>query len=425
MVDKEVLLEEITRFYLESRDFNGIPLQKLDSKLELNQDELCKGLTSLIEEENVSIVYGDIHPNPHIRALLDAPKEHQIGNLTPENLKHACAYPLTKHLKRVVDKSKYEGKPFTLMLAHGEPQLAFKAFDLSVLEHYRNDPRYYYSNDDLYGKISISDEYYESEEMPKQDKILLQTFGFCYNSKLDRAVAAFVRYLSDLSPEHQQIWKAKMLRGDYKLHPDYYRSSILGDWAEKIPICKGFVEEIQVINRMAGLMGRAPLFKNDFSEGGVPKEFAFLVRPTLKEFNDFVLLLDKMISENINKEFFQNEIPYEREMARADGKIMVEGRGTLAILQDWIRKYFWADDWKNIDEMFTTFKEVRRKRQKPAHSLDENVFDQKYFHEQRELMIRVYRAIKILRLTLGNHPKVKNGEYEISDYLCSGKIWTR
>jgi hypothetical protein len=83
------------------------------------------------------------------------------------------------------------------------------------------------------------------------------------------------------------------------------------------------------------------------------------------------LLLDKMISDNMSKKFFKNEIPHEKEVERKDGKIMVEPIGTLNMLENWIRKYFRTDDWEPIDEMITAFKEVRKQRQKPAHAIDE------------------------------------------------------
>jgi len=201
---------------------------------------------------------------------------------------------LEKYLQEVIDRSEYENRPYILALALGSPQLDFKAFDLSVLEFYRNDPRYIYENNDIRGLISISDEYFESESVPESDQVLLDSFGFCYDDALNRAVAVFVRYLADLSPEHQQIWKAKELQGEYKLHSDYYRNTILGDWGEGISIFDAFVEELQLINKMAETMGHPALFKNDFRDGK-PRKFGFLVRPTLESYNEFVLLLDKMI----------------------------------------------------------------------------------------------------------------------------------
>lgn len=60
-----------------------------------------------------------------------------------------------------------------------------------MLEAYRNDPRYSYSNDDIHGWISISDKYFESKEMPKSDQILLESFSFSYDKAFKRAVAVF------------------------------------------------------------------------------------------------------------------------------------------------------------------------------------------------------------------------------------------
>ncbi len=71
--------------------------------------------------------------------------------------------------------------------------------------------------------------------------------------------------------------------------------------------------------------------------------------------------------------------------------------------------------------MIATFKEVRQKRQKPAHAVNPNKFDQKYFHEQRELMIRAYDAVRMVRLIFSNWPEVKSASLE---HLYKGKIWT-
>lgn len=421
---KQDVLDNITNFYLGSDDFNGLPVVSLVENFDAK--ELLRALTELIEEDNVSVVFGNVHPNPHIRALPDMPKQGQIDKLRmsiEENgLDPACAYPLSNHLHDMVDRSQYENRPYMLAMALGTPQLDYKAFDLSVLEFYRNDPRYMYVNDDISGSISISDEYFESGEVPESDEILLQTFGFCYDDALNRAVSVFVRYLADLSPEHQQIWKAKELQGDYKLHPDYYRNSILGDFGEGVSIFDAFVEELKLVNKMAAAMERPALFRDNFSSK--PRKFGFLVRPTLEAYNDFVLLLDKMLSDNTNKKFFQNEVPSENETERPDGKIEVRQIGTLSMLENWICKYFRTDEWEPVDEMIKAFKGVRKQRQKPAHAVDENVFDQKYFHEQRNLIQRAYGGVRTLQLLLANHPKVRASNIEIHPVLYEGKIWS-
>lgn len=422
-INKEDLLNEIARYYLESGDFNGLPVRNLISGSGSDRHKLVKALVTLIEEGKVTVVFGDIHPNPYIRAFPDEPKENQIEKLNTLALDHACVYPLRDYLREVVAKADYEGKPFTLDLALGVPQLEYRSFDLSVLEFYRNDPRYYYTNDDIQGSISVSDEYFESEEMPESDQVLLQTFGFSYDENTNRAVAVFVRYLSDLSPEHQQIWKSKELRGHYRLHPDYFRPTILGEFPENVPIFDAFLEELKVINNMCRAMDRPPLFRNDFSDGSRPREFGFLVRPTLKEYNDFVLTLDKMISDNLNKDFFMNEVPYEYDEPREDGKVVVRQKGTLRILEDWLNRSWSAPDRKPLNDMMKVFKDVRKQRQKPAHAIKENVFDQKYFHEQRTLVVKAYKSVRLLRLMFENHPKVPK-DYDISSFVKEGKIVT-
>ncbi|WP_051043795.1 hypothetical protein [Psychromonas sp. CNPT3] len=111
-------------------------------------------------------------------------------------------------------------------MAKGAGQLDYRTFDLSVLEYYRNDPRYSYETDSIHGSISIEDEYFQSKSVPESDQILLKTFGFAYDSDYSRYVAVFLRYLSGLSSEHQKVWAAKEIKGEIKLHPDYYATSI-------------------------------------------------------------------------------------------------------------------------------------------------------------------------------------------------------
>ncbi len=425
-ISKDSILETIVHFYLNSGDFNGIPAATLAKQHMVAWEKLRDFLREFIEEDLVGVLYSDLEVNTHILRTGFPPKEIQIEKLVTNELFHTCIYPRTKYLETVVNFSLYDKEPYKLCLALGEPQLTYRSFDLTVLEVYRNDPRYLYNNDDVNGYISVRDEFYESDKMAEKDQILLETFGFSYDSNFNRAVAVYLRYLSDLSPEHQQIWRAKELKGDYRLHPDYYRNTIIGDWGERVPIFMAFQKELYIINQMAAAMGRLPLFHQDFGEYGEdkPQKLSFLVRPTLEEFNSFVLLLDKLISDNINKDFFRNEILYETETERNDGKILVQNKGTLQILDEWVRKYFRTSDWKPWDESIKTLRKVRKLRQKPAHALDENVFDQRYFKDQRELIIEVYSAVRTLRLLLANHHAVKAKKIPIPDWLQNSMIWT-
>jgi len=416
MTIKKDIVREVTAFYLESHDYNGKPIRAFFSS-DRDKERVISIVKSLVEEGRISLTFGDRHPNPHIKAFREESIEIQISKLDKLNLDFVCLYPTPKELKNIVQEKDYSEKPFELKLALGAAQLDFLPFDLSVLEFYRNDPRYRYQNDDISGSIMISDDY--MDKVPESDGILLQTLGFAYDDEYNRAVAVFMRYLADLSPEHQQIWRAKQLGDGYNLHPDYARRSA-GDWGTGVSIFDAFLEEIKHINEMCKLMERPCLFKQDY-RNNKPVEFSFLIRPTAKEYDNFILLLDKMISDNINKKFFQREIPYEREQVRKDGKIIIVNKNTLALLEEWIDRKIIVVDKQGIENMIGVFKTIRKKRQGPAHYISENHFDQQYFKDQRKIITDAYTGIRTIRLLFANHPQVKN--YKIPEWLQTGTIW--
>lgn len=421
--DKDIVLGALTRFYLESGDFNGMSAEALSHACDVEWRELYDILRELIEHDLIGVLTAEVELNTRILRRGFPPKEVQIANLHTDDLYHTCIYPRPAHLEKVTDRARYAGEPYKLCLALGEPQLVHRSFDLSVLEFYRNDPRYVYETNDIEGRISLQN----TEELAESDQVLLQTFGFSYDSSYSRAVAVYLRYLADLSPEHQRIWHAKELVGDYKLHPDYYRHTILGQWGGGISVFTAFLKELNLINKMAKAMERPPLFREDFSEekGKRPSKFGFLVRPTLEEFNAFVHLLDKMLSDNINKKFFRGEVSEETEVERKDGKIEVRPKGTLQILNEWLRAQYRTDDWSPWEEAYAYLREVRKLRQQPAHVVNENIFDQRYFKEQRQLIIKAYDAVRILRMILMSHPSVQDAGITIPDWLEDGPIWTQ
>ena len=56
--------------------------------------------------------------------------------------------------------------------------------------------------------------------------------------------------------------------------------------------------------------------------------------------------------------------------------------------------------------------------------LDDNAFSQSYFQKQREIMIQVYQAVRVLRLILENHPQVSVSGYQAPDWLRDAKFYT-
>jgi len=101
----------------------------------------------------------------------------------------------------------------------------------------------------------------------------------------------------------------------------------------------------------------------------------------LKEYNGFVHLLDEAISDNINKKFFLNDVQFEYNEVRNDEKVVVYYKGTIGILDEWSRLKFRAKDRKAIKDALATFKKIRWLRQYPAHVVEDDIFNQKYFKQ--------------------------------------------
>jgi hypothetical protein len=387
----------------------------------LSFERLAMAVEPLILAGEASAIFGIRVPNPHIRAIDDDAPEVQIRYLkVPENQSHGINfYPTERTLRDVRAGRQFSHSPYSKLLALGRPQLSFVSFDLSILEHYREDPRYHYEVDDVSGWLGVRDEYYLKDEktFPEKHKVSIQSFGFSFDKALNRHVAVFLRYLHDLSQEHQNIWKAHEVEGDLFLHPDYFRSAFLGEFYEGISIFEAFLEEIRVTNLICANIGRPALFRASFEPR--PRQLAFLLRPTVKEYQHFILTLDKMLSENIDPSFFGDDIELETEKTDRKGRVRVERKGSITCLQEWLTQRFRVEDRAPMQEMLDTFREIRKLRQRPAHTLDDNRFDPALARTQRELMIRAYTAIRTLRLVLQNHPKA--GSVEMSDALATGK----
>lgn len=407
--------------YFSSGDFNGMPIYGLVGVFDISDEAFKASVRNGIEDE---ILTARVDGNPHIRGFSKIPKDKVLEAFDKSEYPgHICLYPHEKRLANSKRISDYSQSPYEMELAKGAGQLDYRTFDLSVLEYYRNDPRYSYETDFIHGQISITDEFFESVSVSEHDQIILQTFGFAYDDDLNRYVAVFLRYLANLSPEHQKVWAAKEIKGDIKLHPDYYASSIQGSWGSRISIFRAFTKELKIINEMSILIGKPTLFRDSYDEN-TPKEFGFLLRPTQAEFNNFMLLLDKMMSDNIKKKFFENDVELEIEKAREDGKIIVTSKGTIQILEEWVKKHFRPVDPEPIENMMKTFRKVRQLRQKPAHKVNADAFDQELFKQQREIVINAYDAVRTLRQVLSNHPKVKVNPPKISEQLYKGEIWS-
>ena len=425
VISKNVVLIVVTRHYLKSADFNGISAIELSAALKTPWANLVEPLSTLIANEQVGILGEGTDIDTHVLRMGFPSREMQLAFLGRPPSPHTCIYPRLKHLAKVVDPSKYSDKPYRLALALGEPQLAYRVFDLSVLEDYRKNPRYHYWINDLGGQICINGERRDDPSASNGAQVLLPTFGFAYDAAQTRAVGVLLHYLAALTPKHQKIWKDKELKGTFELYPDYFGTTILGNPPEGASIFAAVVTEIKLINELSRAMGRPDLFHEHYEPDGEDRvrEFTCLVRPMAGEFNNFVHILDKLLSESLNREFFRTDVPSATGAGRADGNASAHQKGTLEMLVDWGARMFLPSQLDRWLQACRAIRKIRSLRQRPEHVADADVFDQSYIKKQRDLVISAYKSLHVLREMMSQHPSAVGIHLAVPKWMRSGRVW--
>lgn len=418
MTDLSDLCRVVARFFVESSDFNGIPGGTLIQVLGAGPDATLALLREAVGAGDVTVVSPTDFVNPHVKPW-SVPIKRQLAALDNGLLEQSCVYPSSTHIRAVADIAQYDDRPFTKRLALGEGQLDPVYFDLAILESYSADPRYRFVWSDYNGSIGLTEEHYKAADKDPADDSFLQTFGLGYDDREQRVVVVHLRYLHGLSAEHQQIWNAKLVKRPCKMVYEYYQNGILAEWAENMSFYSAVLLEMQVINEIAVAVGRPKFFRETF-EHDRPREFSIFFRPTLRNYEAFVHVLDKMLSDNIDKAFFRGDVDDEERVQRKDGSIEVRPRGSLTMLEEWLRTRWQVKHPDYPANIMAALREVRELRQQPAHKIVANEYDKQYAVKQDELVERVYKSLRILRLLLQNYPEAT--AVKVSEDLQKGHI---
>jgi hypothetical protein len=400
------ILEAILSAFIDSAQkgwFNGLVAASLLS-FEGNPDRLRAQLASLVEEHKITCVFAIAQLNMHIKRLPDLPIDRQCALLKTEALTEFCVYPTASEIVKNVDIMLWNDRPFSKALLLAEPQLAYRSFDMVALERYTSDPRYTVRFDDYMGSMSIRDESFSDQAFPDRHKVSLQTFGIGINIAEIPRVIVYIRYLDSLSPEHQQYWNSYLVDDDVRMCKQYYQSGILGEVWKNRSIRYAIVQEMKLINTMSKSIWGVNLFR-DLPRHDVPIGLTAFLRPTADNFHRFVMALDKLLSESIDIKFFNGKVSLEKEEIRPDGKIVVQQKGSLTLLEEWLRaEITWSDVNEFRKVVIAPLREVRKLRQAPAHTFTTDRFSMDYYDSRKKLLWAVFNSLSNIRTTLAKHP---------------------
>ena len=127
-----------------------------------------------------------------------------------------------------------------------------------------------------------------------------------------------------LPGKQQRIWKEFWVQGQVKVSEDYVTAAIDRQPVKANSVYDVIVFEQVEINKLFELMEHWPLFRDTYAEKR-PTQFSFFVKPTQGNYKNFVQLLDKMLSDNLNIAAFGGDVERQERISEVDPKIRTGG----------------------------------------------------------------------------------------------------
>jgi hypothetical protein len=296
---------------------------------------------------------------------------------------------------------------YAKQLRLGGSQIALRYFDRQVLDRYRQDPRYEFKELAVSGRISTPS---NVPNMLLKDRVYIR-FGRACHPNGTPAVATILFDLGELPKQHQQYWASYEIHEDCQPDADFIKQNFDAEPIQRISPPDALLSELQEINRICKLTGEPELFRETYESHKLSR-LGLITKPTAYEFRSFVNELDKLLSQNINKEFFKNKL------ALVDTKGV--DKGTLMLLDEYLKSYGLTSS--EVSEICKPLGHVRNCRQIPAHKITEDEFDTDYWVQQNNLIIDVLKAIHLLRKVFEKHPSLKHKMYVPPKWLNGWRI---
>ncbi len=402
-------LDDVVRFYLESRDFNGLPLGPLPDGW--NADRL----RALVTDGLVQAVTDKDYPNMHIRPWSSkrSPVDQAADvDAAISGAGACCLYP-TPAAMQDRDLSRFAGRPYAEAIARGTGVLDLAFFEMAAVEPYRNDPRYRFELEDFGFSFGIGDDAYLDDAEPEHDKIHRVRAGFGFpKDALSTASMDAPRYacalhadLWVLTPRHQQrlaTWQVDST--GLIAHPIWWGMQ-MGHWPEHIGPFDKVLAEMRAINELWTICFGADLFRSTDR----PRDWGWVLRPSSNEWDGFVLTTDKLLSDNLSKAALDAA---GAPSVGSDGKpIGIVNRLEQLLLANS------AAEPANVRAVLQPLRDVRKQRQRPAHAATDPLTDRSVFRRQRVLLTELADSLGAVRYFLNSHPKAKTAGWKAKAHV--------
>ena len=285
---------------------------------------------------------------------------------------------------------------YARQLRLGGSQIALRYFDRQVLDRYRQDPRYQFKELAVSGHISTPS---NAPNILLKDRVYIR-FGRACHPNGTPVVATILFDLGELPKQHQQYWASYEINEDCQPDADFIKQNFDAEPIERISPPSALLSELQEINRICELTGEPVLFRETYESHKLLK-LGLITKPTADAFWSFVNELDKLLSQNINKKFFKNKVDLVDTQGAA--------KGTLMLLSKYLESCGLTSS--EVIHICKPLRDVRKRRQIPAHKITEDEFNTDYWVQQNELIKNVLKAVHLLRNVFERHPNLKDKNY--------------
>ena len=297
VINKDDVLNEIKDYYINSRDYNGLPVYNMTNySYELLCELIDEGLIEILNERDVL--------NPHIKGFkIITDKTTQKSYVESPNA-HSVVYPTSNALKNI---PKDYASPYTTMMKEGCEQFHIIYFNIEILERYANNPKYSIIDYGYRGSIYLQDEFYD--ELSEYEYIKDYGMAYIKGDKLQRAIGVFVCDLAKLSSSVQLIWKGFELsdQENCQVHSGFVKNLINGEWVTDNWSLHAILDEMRVINDLCDVIQIPPVFKHTYGYNDpfdILDGYSNILLPTKKNYYDFILVLEKLLIHNLSYKAF-------------------------------------------------------------------------------------------------------------------------
>ena len=392
------LLKTIIDYYLNSSEFNGIPVGSIPD-FDPHEAEV------LIKRNMLEAISNDL--NPYIKFFNAAQAiETQMKNIQRED---CCLYPTPWALAGI---PKDQNRKYKALLQSGWGQFEIIYFDVDVLELYFNNPQYLITDMGYRGQIDVRD------ECTDDNLEWIKDYGIAYgpNKETDKAIGVFIRDLAFLSEKAQMRWASheKENQAQWQVNGSFYKNLILGEWIDTVWVFDALLEEQVIINSICDRIGIHHIFTKTWKKSNCerPEGYRLILIPTRKNYFDFVSVLEKIVANNISSKAFTCQQNKTRAITPE------KDEGTISLLGKWLIAN--GRNQQIVEEhVIAPLKHIRKVRQTPAHEFIDNKYDTMVYIEQNQIVEKAYEAISCLRIMLSTHPLAK--DVEIPEYLQQEK----